>query len=300
MADAGGRSGSASGDPPLHARDGSLHTRDGLRLATRSWLPTADPRAAIVLVHGYPEHVGRYDRFARALTRAGHAVHGYDQRGHGSSQGRRANVRRFEELLDDLGEVVAWVTERQPDVPIVVLGHSMGGCVALRSVQTGRVDPDLLVLSSPFLVSAVAVPALLRRVLVALSEPFPELPTVSIDPRHVSRIPEEQEAYRLDPAIHHGPAKARIAAEMVRHGARALEEAPSVRQPTLVLHGTGDGIADPAGSRTLARSLPDATLSLFPDGAHELFNDHDRDEATATVLAWLDERLAASAAGKTG
>ncbi|CAN5830985.1 alpha/beta hydrolase [soil metagenome] len=277
-----------------HASD-HLIALDGVRLATRAWLPRADPLATVVLVHGFGEHVARHERLATDLARSAYAVYGYDQRGHGYSGGDRANVRRFDDLLDDLQAFVDELRHTTAGAPLVVFGHSTGGSLALRGVQEGRIAPDALVLSAPLLRFVGAPPRPVVAVLRALSRPFPRLPTLTLDPKHISRDPLEVDAYRLDPAIYHGPTKARIGALMLEHGAIALERAPAVGTPALLLHGTNDRIADVDATRHLERLLPEATLRLYHDGPHELFHDAHRERATADVLAWLQARLSPDA-----
>jgi acylglycerol lipase len=284
----------------MRASSGHLQVSDGLRLPTRAWLPDAEgsERAVVVLVHGLGEHVGRYDALATRLVRAGYAVRGYDQRGHGYAPGPRAQVDRFERLIEDLVDFVAQVRAEHPGRPWVLLGHSMGGVVALRTVQTTSTRPDRLVLSSPTLRDGADVPRWVRALVMRLAEPFPALPTVRIDAAAVSRDPAEVAAYQQDPANFHGPVKARIAAEMARHGERALAEAAPLPMPVLIVHGKADRLSQPGASAELHRSLQgrDATLKLYDDGPHEMFNDPLRERVTADVLAWLDERWPAARA----
>lgn len=286
----------------MRAASDSFTSADGLRLPTRAWLPDGDAvRAAIVVVHGLGEHVGRYDALATRLVRAGHAVHGYDQRGHGYAQGARAQVRRFEDLIGDLAAFAASVRAWHPEAPLVLFGHSMGGVVAARAVQTEAVRPNLLVLSSPALRDGTDVPGWVRRLVARLAGPFPSLPTVRIDPGALSRDAAEVAAYRQDPAVFHGPVKARLGTEMGKHGALVLAEADRLAVPLLLLHGKEDRLARPGASGELHRALEgrDATLVLYDGGPHELFHDPLRERATADLLAWLDARLAAvSAAGR--
>lgn len=282
----------------MRAASDHVLSGDGLRLPTRAWLPDHDgPRAAVLLVHGLGEHVGRYERIATALVRADLAVHGYDQRGHGYAQGSRAQVRRFEDLIDDLGRFAGSVRAWHPGVPCVLLGHSMGGVVATRAVQTGAVRPDALVLSSPSLRVGGDVPAWVQRLLARLATPFPALPTVRIDPAQLSRDPAEVAAYAHDPAVFHGPIKARMATELARHGALAIAEAARLDVPLLIVHGKDDRLASPGGSGELHRALQgrDATLQLYPEGPHEMFHDPLRDQVLADVVAWLDARLSVPA-----
>ncbi len=289
----------------MGTREDALTSRDGLALPTRSWLPQGggQARAAVVLVHGLGEHIGRYDALATRFATEGYAVHGYDQRGHGAAEGPRAQVDRFEQLVEDLSDVVARVRAAHPDRPLVLFGHSMGGVVALRAAQTGTVEPDALLLSSPALRVGGDVPGWLRALLTRLAGPFPDLPTKPLDVSALSRDPAVVEAYRQDPAVAHGPVKARMATELVRAGALALADAAASveapagngqrKAPVLIVHGREDRIADPRASAELHRAWAgrDATLQLYDDGPHELFNDPLRERVLDDVLGWLDARL---------
>lgn len=312
----------------MRTSEETLTSRDGLALPTRTWLPDepGEERAALVLIHGLGEHVGRYDALATRLAAEGYAVHGYDQRGHGSAEGPRAQVDRFEQLVDDLGEVVAHVRAAHPDRPLVLFGHSMGGVVALRAAQAGVVEPDALLLSSPALSVGGDVPGWLQALLTRVAGPFPGLPTKPVDVSALSRDPAVVEAYRQDPRVFHGPVKARMATELVRAGAAALADAVASADarvlgsavasvdasastgaargetPVLIVHGREDRIAHPGASAELHRALVgrDATLELYDDGPHELFNDPLRERVLGDVLGWLDARLDGRPDGRLG
>lgn len=279
----------------MRSHSDRLPTRDGLMLPTRSWLPNVEgsERAVMVLVHGLGEHIGRYDALATRLVREGYALHGFDLRGHGYAPGVRANVRHFEEYIRDLGDFVALVAPLHRGKKLVLLGHSMGAVIAARAVQTGVVAPDLLVLSSPAFRDGADVPAIARRILTLIARPFPGFPTVRLSSQLLSRDPAEVAAYDRDPAVFHGPVKARLATEMARAGGEAIAEATRIRVPLLVIHGAADGLAQPTGSAALVAQLSgrDAEFELYPDGPHELFHDPLRERVTHDLLAWLAKRL---------
>ena len=279
------------------ARD-TFVTPSGQRLVTRAWLPDDDrddspPR--VLIVHGLGEHIGRYERLAGELVGAGLAVHGFDLRGHGESDGRRAWVRDVGDLIDDVRAVVARLHGAH-DGPWALMGHSLGGLVALRAVQTGAVAPDALVLSSPLLRASTSLPAIIVRALVALARIAPGLPATRLDPTAMSRDPLEVAAYRDDPAVSHAPVRLDTAAAMVTAGAAALApDAPPLTLPTLVLHGLADTVTDPSGSAELVARNPGITHHVERDGRHELFNDTCRELVSDVLARWLTSRLALAA-----
>lgn len=121
----------------------------GLRYR-RSWLP-GNPRRAMVLVHGYAEHSGRYDGMAMHFAARGFAVHAYDQAGHGRTRGPRGHVDRFGRLVDELVRFVDLVRQEDPTLPLTLVGHSMGGLVTAAAAVLGKPAADRIVLSGALL-----------------------------------------------------------------------------------------------------------------------------------------------------
>ena len=92
------------------------------------WLPP-EPTRVLILIHGYAEHAGRYDEMAMYFAQRGFAVHAFDQVGHGRTAGARGHVDRFDRLTDEVARFVDLVKLDHPGLPVVLLGHSMGGLV---------------------------------------------------------------------------------------------------------------------------------------------------------------------------
>ena len=128
-------------------------------VATVDW-PLEDARRAVVIAHGYGEHIGRYEHVAQDLAAHGAAVYGLDHHGHGESEGERALVEDFDVYLDDLEQVVRRARAEHPDVPLVLLGHSLGGLIATRYAQA-RGGLDALVISAPVIGGNPEIEALL-------------------------------------------------------------------------------------------------------------------------------------------
>ena len=279
----------------VEPRLGTVRSSDGLNLHTRTW-DAPQPVAQVVLVHGYAEHAGRYGPLAERLAEMGFAVRAFDLRGHGLSEGERANVRVFRAFVDDLKRVVESLREAQPALPRVVFGHSVGGLIA---AQFALEHPQLLeglVLSSPYFSNAVPVSPLLLRASGLMSRLLPALPTLRLDSARLARDPAVAAASDREPLVYRGGAKARLGHELLLAGAFVLARASEVRLPLLIVHGEADGVADPAGSRTFFErsASSDKTLRLEPEGYHELFNDHGREAVLEVVRTWLEARFAAS------
>ncbi|MDX1439781.1 MAG: alpha/beta fold hydrolase, partial [Rubricoccaceae bacterium] len=117
----------------MHHRIGAHTTRDGLKLLTREWQPD-EPKAALLVVHGISEHSGRYARVASELTERGVAIHAYDHRGHGRSDGERVFVKSFDEYVRDLDEIISSVKAKTHELPFFLLGHSLGGLIVARYI----------------------------------------------------------------------------------------------------------------------------------------------------------------------
>jgi len=282
---------------------------DGVRLLLHAWLPaagsltepTADPVAAIAVVHGYGEHGGRHAWFAEAMTARGYAVYAYDLRGHGQSSGARGQVGRFADYLADTALYLDEVRRRQPGKPLVLLGHSLGGLICTRFVEQSAEGLTALVLSSPFFHLAVDVPPakVIGAKVLSLVWPGRDIGNtlLAADLSHDQAVVE---AYVTDPLVHH-VAPARWAAEMMAAQGAALTAASRVTLPLLVLYGDDDAVADPAYAEAFfaAAGSTDKTRLHYEGLYHELFNEVDREPVFADVAAWLGQRIPAASGPAT-
>ena len=268
----------------------------GGRLRTLAW-PVERPRGRVVVAHGLGEHAGRYLRLAVALTARGWAVLAYDQRGHGASEGVRGHVASFGDFVGDLEVVRTEASRLLPgEGPSFLYGHSMGGLVALRLVQTVRPDVPGVVLSAPWLATAIPVPGWKRLAAAVLGRVAPALavPT-GMDASLLTRDRALQAEYEADPLVGH-----RISAglwDAVRDAQRRALEDDVPMPPTLLLVPEEDRVADP---RTTLRWAEGARgpveVERLPGFRHEPQNEVGREGAFRTVADWLD-RTAAGAGG---
>ncbi|NVO06937.1 MAG: lysophospholipase [Rhodoferax sp.] len=254
--------------------------------------PGVAVRGVVLLVHGLGEHAGRYERLAEQLNAWGFAVRGYDQHGHGESGGARGGLPTHTRLLDDLAEVVDATRSRMAgDVPLVLLGHSLGGLVAARFVALQVRAVQALVLSSPALDAGMNA---LQKVLVAvLPKLLPDLRVGNgLDANYLSHDPAVVAAYRSDRLVH-DRISARLARFIAQAGPATLEEAPNWSVPTLLLYAGDDHLVSPAGSRSFAAAAPKAVVhsQCFDTLYHEIFNEPQAAPVWDALRRWLDQRF---------
>ncbi|MGH3853802.1 MAG: lysophospholipase [Pseudonocardiaceae bacterium] len=264
----------------------------------QAWLPQEQARALVVIVHGVHEHSARYAHVGARLAAVGFAVYAADHRGHGRSNGRRGNIERMALIVADLSSFVRFARERHPGLPVFMIGHSLGGLIALSWVTESGVTEsgsllDGLVVSGPAVQPAVGS-ALLKRLAGALSTVVPNLGVVALGAdQKISRDPEVVRAYQEDPLVYHGKLKARTGAEILATMEGLPARLPRLSMPLLLLHGTADQICAPAGS-TLVRdnvSSRDTTLIQYPGLYHELFNEPERNQILTDLITWLNHHL---------
>lgn len=260
-------------------------TRDGYTQLRRRWA-AANPRAVVLVVHGMGEHSGRYEHVGTAFAQAGFHTVGFDLRGYGSSGGRRAYVDDFRNYLDDVEDHLAEV--RGVGLPVVLLGHSMGGLIAARYAVGTRPQPDLLVLSAPALQTGFPPPP--RPVLSAMSSAVPtmRLPApFGLDV--LSRDVEVQRAYADDPLVER-QATIRLGAELVEAMRYVNANLDLLRVPTLVVHGGDDRLVPRTASEPL-EDLPLVERTVYEGLRHETLNEPEWELVANDMIGWIDRQL---------
>jgi alpha-beta hydrolase superfamily lysophospholipase len=273
---------------------------DGTQIVAYRWDPENPPRAAVQITHGMGEHARRYDHVAQALNEAGFVVYAQDHRGHGAS----ADPARYGDLgpgswaalVDDIGQLSAIIHDDHADLPLILLGHSMGSFAAQQYLLDHSGDVDGVVLTGTAVIDLLE-PGL------DLSQPLDlamfnaAFAPARTDYDWLSRDEAIVDAYVADPACGFG-----IDAEATRGmfaGARRLADPAQVAAmrsdlPVYIAVGENDpvngGLAllTPLTDRYQAAGLGDVTVRVYPGARHEILNETNRDEVIAELNAWLD------------
>jgi alpha-beta hydrolase superfamily lysophospholipase len=260
----------------------------------QTWQPEDAPDAVLVIAHGLGEHGGRYAHVAEFMVAQGMAVYAVDHRGHGRSEGRRAKIDRFVNVTRDLDEVVEAARRENRDTPIFLLGHSMGGAIALAYAIGHQEKLQGLLLSGPAL-SLDALPWFVRALCQVLTVVAPNLPLFAVEPELVSRDPSVVEDYRSDPLNMHDKVPVRTLGEIIKTVQWVPRALGMLKLPMLVMHGSEDQLVPASASRMIhdRSGSVDKTLQLYPGLFHEILNElpPDREQVMQDAWNWIRERL---------
>ena len=261
-------------------------TADGASIFWQQWLPEGDPVGVVCLVHGLGEHSGRYGYVAERMTDAGYAVYALDLRGHGNSGGTRGDLR-VDDAVSDIADLVAAAQSDNPDLPVFLYGHSLGGLLTMTYVVRRRPAVNGMVASAPALDSELREQKVKFTAANILGGIVPgvTIPT-GLDAEGVSRDPEVVAAYLADPLVHD---KGSLA--LAKQTFSAMDAMMATKRfpiPLLIIHGTADRLTVPSASRVFADNTEgDITLVEYPGMYHEPHNEPEKAEVLDEVLAWI-------------
>jgi len=276
------------------SNNGKLKTSDGVELFWQSWQADS-PSGVIVLVHGLADHSSRYTGLGQFLAAHDWTVYAVDLRGHGkSSDGLkpgRVHVDQFSDYANDVDAMLAHAKQQHPGLPLVILGHSMGGLIALTYALDHPDQLDGVVLSSPALGTHpdARPPAILNLLVRFLARIKPDLLFPSdLDTSAVSRDSDVVKDYIDDPLV-----SEKVSAGWYVGITKAIDDiqgrAAELKIPSLLMQSGADRLIDPNVAPQWVKGAPGELVKLvvWDDLYHEMFNEPEKDKVQACVLEWL-------------
>lgn len=266
-----------------------LTTIDNFTLYTRNF-SVSQPKANLLLVHGMGEHCERYTHVAAALNAIDVNVYCFDLRGHGKSSGEKVFINDIAEYREDVETVYRTIPK---NLPLFVLGHSMGGLITLDFLlHKKRTDVHGVILSGAALAVGKDITPLTISILKFVGKIFPKLKTQKLDPRSISRDSRTVENYAKDPLIYHEGTKAGMGLTLINAIKDIHERFAEFDYTTLIMHGGDDKIVNPQGSKDLFAQCKsqDKTLQIWEGAYHEIFNEINQDEVIKLMLKWIEEK----------
>lgn len=261
---------------------------DSLNFYVKVWEPEETPNAVICLVHGIGEHINRYNQWAAAFVDAGYAVIGFDQRGHGRSEGKRGHTPSYNLLLQDIELLLIKSRERYGDIPHILFGQSLGGNLVLNYVLRKELKPTCVIASSPWLRLAYEIPAIQDKMGRILIRVLPGLIQKSkLNVNDLSRDPEAVKRYMEDPLVHN-KVSLNLGFSSIDAGSWALENAGKLDVPVLLMHGDSDKITSHRATIEFSQKVKSFTwLKIWEGLVHELHNEPEKKAVFSFMLNWI-------------
>jgi len=270
----------------------SFKTSDGLKIHTESWLPDGEPKAVVLIVHGYAEHIGRYAHVAERLVERGYAVYGLDHRGHGSSEGLRAHFDSFHQPVNDLKQYYDQIKAQHPARKTFLWAHSMGSLIGLTFALRYQDELAGMVVTGTAVDGDATQPAAMIAIGKVLSKIVPKLALIPALPASaLSHDPAVVAAYDSDPLNYRGAFRIGIGSLLIAAGQNLRARARELRIPVIFMHGSDDPVVPKSGSEYMymSASSSDKTLQIYPGLLHEVHNELEKDTVLTDALNWLDQ-----------
>lgn len=263
-------------------------SKTGTNVFGQSWL-VENPKAVVGIIHGMGEHAGRYNYLIDALNAAQISVVGYDQFGHGKTEGKRGHVAGYDMLLGCVGELSSKMVELAPGKPTFLFAHSMGGNVLLNYLLKRNPKINGAIVSAPWLKLAFDPPALQVKLAKFVSGILPGLVQSSkLDVKAISKDPKEVQRYVDDPLVHDKISTAFFIG-VHEAGEWAMEHASELKTPLLLYHGTADSLTSHDASKKFCeKASGDATFKSLEGFYHESHNEPEREELFKMILEWIN------------
>ena len=266
-----------------------LISTNNISLFTKNYL-VPNAKAHILIVHGLGEHAERYIHVANALNTLRANVYTFDLRGHGRSGGEQAFVTNINSYVEDVETVVQTIPK---DLPLIVIGHSAGGLIALKFLLQTQRTIKASIFSGAALEAGEDFTPTTQKIVAFLGKYFPKLKTVKLIIENLSKDQKVIENVKNDPLMYKEGIKAGLGLALMVAIEEVKKQFSIFNLPVLIMHGKEDRLSNIKGSLAFYNQCDskDKTLQIWEGAYHEIFNETNKEEVLNFMLDWLKERL---------
>jgi alpha-beta hydrolase superfamily lysophospholipase len=263
-------------------------SEDGMSVFYRTWQSAGQPKAVVVIAHGFNSHSGYYEWTAEQLAANNYAVYAIDFPGRGKSDGERYYIADYNSFVTELDKLIDIAQAAHPGLSTFLLGHSAGG--VLSAVYTLGYQKKLSGFICESFAFQVPAPEFALAVLKGLSHVFPHAHVLKLKNEDFSRDQKVVDFMNSDPLIDHEVQPTKTVQQLVLADERLKSEIPDIKLPLLIVHGTADKATKPSGSQFFYdnASSEDKTLKLYEGHYHDLLNDIGKELVMNDILDWLN------------
>ncbi|WP_425448499.1 alpha/beta hydrolase [Dethiothermospora halolimnae] len=276
----------------LSSIEGKLKAKDGTEIYYVKDVPN-DRKAVVVIVHGFAEHLGRYDYVKNKLNEFGYGVYRFDNRSHGKSGGERGHIEDYNNFIEDANLVVDMAKKENTDVPIFMLGHSMGGFITSSyGIRYGE-KLDGQVLTDAATMKTPQVTGIKGPLFKLLSKIIPKKRIENPLSHLICHDRKVVKDYEEDP-LNLNDATIKFFVEFMVNGVGWLNEnMPSYSCPCLILHGGDDKIVDKRASENFYKTIAsnDKEIKIYDGLYHEILNEDIKDDILEDIHKWLERHI---------
>ena len=248
-----------------------------LNIYYQAWIPYT-PKAVIQLVHGGFEHSGRYQNVVNELIPEGFAIYANDHRGHGKSEGLRNYIDSFDQFIEDEKLFYDLIKEKHSELPIFMIGHSLGSFIAIYFTKKYEHLLDGLILSGTGTSPGKETSGFLKLIIKAFSKITPKMKfNPRIDAKFLSHDPDVVKNYKTDPLVNADKITARLGYEMVKKFKNLKAVISNFKINLLVQCGSEDKLIKGSNELDKLLKMHDKTIKIYEGLYHEVYNESEKD-----------------------
>ena len=257
----------------------------------RNWKAEGNPKAVVVIVHGFNSHSGYYQWTAEQLSANGYETYAIDLPGRGKSEGERFYIGDYNETVSAIDQLVTIAKNARQGLSLILFGHSAGGVLSCLYLLAHQDKVDGFICES--FAYQVPAPDFAIAILKGLSHIAPHAHVLKLKNEDFSRDPNVVHEMNNDPLIANEVQPTKTVQQLALADERLKKEFPSIKVPVLIIHGTADKATRPSGSREFYEkaSSPDKTLKLYEGHYHDMLNDIDKEVVIKDILDWIGKRV---------